>query len=60
MTGTRALALAAVLLLTGCGAGAGSASTGGTVVPDPSSLSGRDIGLQLRPVLSADGATKGQ
>ncbi len=60
MTGTRALALTAVLLLTGCGAGAGSASTGGTVVPDPSSLSGRDIGLQLRPVLSAGGATKGQ
>lgn len=60
MTGKRLIALAAVLLLAGCGGGAGSASTGGTVVPDPSSLSGRDIGLQLRPVLSASGATEGQ
>lgn len=59
MTGTRALAvLSAVLLLAGCSSDPTPSSSGSrSPAPAASSVSGRDIGLQLRPVLDASGST---
>lgn len=63
MTGMRAIVvLAAVALTTACASG--SSSTGRTAAGSgsaaPSSLSGRDIGLQLRPVVEAHASSAGE